>query len=313
MQGKILHGVALHGFVNNYTAYPGRRCALPWADLLMHLRCKYRFANSESANAGSSISSIAGASVSCEGARFMRLCLSAAIVLALTPSAFAQELDIDTVVRDWKKTLSGMKSCACVIERTSVDKAFNTKDEFRGQAFFRKAEKKGDGNLASLELTKTTNPNVIEKYIFTGSELHEYVFATKQVRVYKLPNVDQYLAQADLIGFAFGLGAEHVKERYHLELKKPKTPDNYYHYFLITPKTAHDKAGFTEARLALYRENNLPAQIWFLQPNRNEVTWNFTKIEVNVDIPANRFVPVVPNGWQVVPVTLPAVPPGKKQ
>jgi TIGR03009 family protein len=245
----------------------------------------------------------------------MRLFISAVIVvLAFTPSAFAQEFDIDTVLRDWKKTVSETKSFACVIHRTSFDKAFNTKDEFRGQAFFRKAEKKGDGNLASLELTKTTNPDAIEKYLFTGSELHEYVFANKQVRVHKLPNLQQAcLPQENLVGFLFGVGAEQVRQRYHLELKKTDRPDTYYHYILITPKTARDKAAFTEARLAIYRENNMPAQIWFSQPNKNEVSWTFTKIQFNADIPANRFVPVVPNGWQVVPVALPAMPPAKRQ
>jgi TIGR03009 family protein len=243
----------------------------------------------------------------------MRFFIFALIVLlALSDSATAQEFDINTVLGDWQKTVSGMTSFACLIERTSIDKALDAKDQFHGQVFFQKSRKKGSGNLACLELTKKNNPDVFEKYILTGSELHEYVPAQKIVRVYKLPNANQVgLPQENLMGFLFGLGMEHVKERYTLELKKPSRPDPHYHYVLITPKTARDKADFTVARLALYRDTNMPAQIWYSQPNKNEVTWNFTKVQLNVDIPANQFVPVVPNGWRVVPVALPPILPKK--
>jgi TIGR03009 family protein len=249
-----------------------------------------------------------------DGAHLMRVYLSTLVfVLALAGSASAQELDINTVLRDWQKTVSGMTSFACTIERTSIDKALDAKDVFRGQVFFQKARKKGDGNLAHLELTKKTNPDVFEKYILTGSELHEFVPAQKIVRVYKLPDANQMgLPQENVMGFLFGIGVEHVKERYSMELKKPSRPDPHYHYVLITPKTARDKADFTEARLALYRENNLPAQVWFLQPNKNEVTWNFGKMQLNVPIPPQQFVPAMPPGWRVVAVALPPMLPAKK-
>jgi outer membrane lipoprotein-sorting protein len=87
--------------------------------------------------------------------------------------------------------------------------------------------------------------------------------------------------------------------------------DANYHYILIRPKLDQDKADFIEARLSLYRDNNLPAQIWYLQPNKNEITWTFTKLQLNVQIPLTYFEKDVPKGWTEERV-LPAAPPAAK-
>ena len=218
---------------------------------------------------------------------------------------------LDTVLRGCEKTMTELKNFACVIERTSNDKALDARDELKGYALFVKALKKNDGNLARLQLTKTSNPNVSEKYIFTGSELHEYVSATSEVRVYKLPNAQQAgLPQENLLACLFGMGVEHVKGRYDLELVKPDSANAKFHYLIIRPKTARDKADFTVARLSLYRDTHMPAQIWYSQPNKNEVTWSFTNVQLNVkEIPRKHFEPEVPAGWRVVPVALPALLP----
>src|SRR5258707_5874093 len=138
----------------------------------------------------------------------MRVYLSSVIVvLALAQSAAAQEPNLDAVLRGWEKTMSELKNFACVIDRTSVDKALGAKDDFSGYALFAKPAKKGEGNLSRLQLTKTTNQDVFEKFIFTGSELYEYVSARKEVRVYKLPNAQQMgLPQDNALGFLFGMG-----------------------------------------------------------------------------------------------------------
>jgi hypothetical protein len=43
----------------------------------------------------------------------------------------------------------------------------------------------------------------------------------------------------------------------------------------------------------------LPAQVWFHQPNGDEVTWDFQRVQSNVEIaPAVFEQPKLPPGWQ---------------
>jgi hypothetical protein len=64
--------------------------------------------------------------------------------------------------------------------------------------------------------------------------------------------------------------------------------------------------------LSLYRANHLPAQIWYHQPNGNEITWNFSKLQIDVNIPLEYFNPDMPKDWRmerVQPKGLPAAAP----
>src|SRR6516225_7836041 len=103
------------------------------------------------------------------------------------------------------------------------------------------------------------------------------------------------MQQESFLSFLFGMGAEQAKARYHMTHVVPKPPDKYYHYILVKPKLEQDKSDFIEARLSLYRSNNLPAQIWYLQPNKNEIEWNFSDLQMNVQIPLKYFQ------WEEIP------------
>src|SRR5436309_16130572 len=108
------------------------------------------------------------------------------------------------------------------------------------------------------------------------------------------------MQQESFLSFLFGMGADKAKERYDMTLVFPQDgkPDRTYHYIQIAPKLTQDKADFTFARLSLYRTNHLPAQIWYLQPNKNEIEWNFKEVQVNVQIPLKYFTPEEIPGWR---------------
>src|SRR6185295_8864096 len=112
----------------------------------------------------------------------------------------------------------------------------------------------------------------------------------------------------------FGMGANQAQQRYDMEIvfPAPGKPDPNYHYIQVTPKLAQDKGDFTVARLSLFRSNNLPAQIWYLQPNKNVIEWNFTEVQTNVQIPLKFFQPDEIPGWRterVQPKAPPALAP----
>ena len=222
-----------------------------------------------------------------------------ASVFAVSAQPPAPE-NLDTVLRGWEKSMTELKNFFCIVERESLDKALQTKDAYKGWAMFLKAANAKDSSRARLEMSKTNNPKVFEKYICTGTFLYEYAAATSVVRVHDMPQGKNGGGQQEsFLSFLFGMGSEQAKARYDMTLIVPKTPDRNYHYLQIKPRLPQDKGDFTEARLSLYRGNYLPAQIWYHQPNGNEITWNFSQVQVDRDsVTPQHFVPDLPKGWR---------------
>jgi TIGR03009 family protein len=251
----------------------------------------------------------------------------------MQPITPQEQAALDQVLRGWEKSMTDLRSFITKVDRESLDKALQAKDQYKGYAIFLKANVKDDQSRARLELAKVTNPppdknkadkgkeksdkskeapSVFEKYICTGTYLYEYAAAQKVVRVHDMPQNKKGGQQESFLSFLFGMGADEAKARYEMRPVFPKVPDQYYHYIRIKPKMEADKSDFAEARLSLYKANNLPAQIWYLQPNGNEITWSFTELQVDKDIPLSWFQPDIPKDWRVERVPqkqAPAVPP----
>ena len=229
------------------------------------------------------------------------LLLTGALVMAQpgTPPA-DPNAGLDQVLAGWEKALTSIKSLEAKCQRTTLDKVFQTKEVFSGTAKYLKGAGPGQTSRASLELFKETpqglNRNVFEKYICSGTFLYEYSPANKVIRIHDLPQPKQgQISDDNFLSFLFGMKAHEAKQRYQLTMT---APDQHYHYIHIKPNLQQDKADFTVARLVLLRANFLPAQVWFHQPNGNEVTWNF-KVDPNVDIPASVFAqPQLDPGWK---------------
>ena len=248
--------------------------------------------------------------------RVFYISLCAVLVAALAglarnpapPRQPAAAESLEDVLRDWEKAMTELKSFACEIERKSFDKPVDTRDEHRGYFMFLKANNKEDGIRARYKLHKATNPKIYDEYVFTGTDLYEYAPASNEVRVHKIPKGQQAgFSQEKLLSSLFGLGAEHVKAVCTMELD-PKATKDGFQYIWIRPKPGR-KVEFTQARLALYRSNHLPAQIWYAEANGSDMTWNFSKLQINVPLPERSFHPEVPTGWRLVAVkAAPVVP-----
>ncbi len=250
---------------------------------------------------------------------------SALVVLTSALYASAQGVgqsvakeNLDTVLRGWEKAMTDLQSFACVVERKTLDKALGARDEYKGYAMFMKPQLKGDNSRARLELTKVTNAKIFEKYICTGPFLYEYAPVNQTIRIHNMPQgKDAGMQQESFLSFLFGMGADKAKERYDMTVVFPKDgrPDANYHYIQVVPKLTQDKADFTFARLSLFRSNHLPAQIWYLQPNKNEIEWNFKDQQINVQIPLKYFTPEEMPGWRMerVQPKVPEVAPTVRQ
>jgi TIGR03009 family protein len=108
------------------------------------------------------------------------------------------------------------------------------------------------------------------------------------------------VADNNFLSFLFGMKAEEAKRRYELSLAKE---DQHWIYIDILPRDPADKADFQKARLVLSATTFLPRQLWFVQPNKNEVTWDIPRVDTSAGVNRNDFaVPAQPQGWNVVRV-----------
>lgn len=234
-------------------------------------------------------------------------------LLFLSAFAFAQQdppaqdpnaAKLDEVLNNWEKAMTSVQSIQVGCTRITLDKTFNNKETFKGMAKYLKSGLPGQGSRASLELYKDTDKgprqDIFEKYICTGNFLYEYSPANKVIRVHELPPPKPgQVADDNLLSFLFGMKAAEAKQRYALTYVPPPATDKWYYYLKVQPKHAQDKADFTEARLVLLQSNYMPRQVWFHQPNGNEVTWDFPQMQTNVEIPLAHFQqPALPQGWQ---------------
>jgi TIGR03009 family protein len=204
---------------------------------------------------------------------------------------------LDQMLARWEKEMGTIQSLATEMTRTTVDKTWGTTETYVGRAKYVKP------NLALLEMQKKDNPQVFEKYLCTGTFLYQYVPASKAIHVHELPAPRPGQAPGDdnFLSFLFGMKAEEAKKRYDLKLVKE---DQWYVYIEVMPKLAVDKSDFQKARLVLNQSNFLPRQIWFEQPNGNEISWDLPKAQSGVQIDRNEFAPPqqAPQGWTMVRV-----------
>jgi TIGR03009 family protein len=235
--------------------------------------------------------------------------LTGAALCAQSPApAAAPALDprnaLDAILMRWENAMKGVNSlsvgrpggpAAQQMTRTTLEKAFQNTEVFEGYAKYMKP------NLAVMVLTKRNKPAIYEKYVCTGTFLYWYVPQDKKIRVYEMPQAkDGRGADDNFLTFLFGMKAADAKKKYDLTLLPAPANDKWYSYILIKPKTEADRKDFAKARLVLNNATFLPRQLWFEQPNGNEITWDFPRLVVNGnDVQRADFaMPQLEKGWE---------------
>jgi TIGR03009 family protein len=223
------------------------------------------------------------------------------------PQPDPHEARLLAILQNWEKAMGSINSLVAECTRTQVDKVFQSTKVFTGKAKFLKP------NKASLEMRNKQNPDDFEKYVCSGSELCVYNPKAQTIQIHKLPPPKPGQPQEDnFLSFLMGMKAAEAMKRYKLTLL-PSTPETekWYFYVQVLPRDKADMADFSRARLVLTTNTYLPRQLWFEQPNGNEVTWDFDKLYKDVQLPPVEFQrPVAPPGWQLVPAERPAGPGG---
>ncbi|MCI0684150.1 MAG: TIGR03009 domain-containing protein [Gemmataceae bacterium] len=222
-----------------------------------------------------------------------------------SPAPAPADPRLDIVLSNWEKAMLNVQSLSAEVKRTKLDKTYQTTELFEGTAHYLRGGA-GQTSRASMELFKKSQPQVFEKYLCTGNFLYEWAPASKVIRRHELPTPKQgQLADDNFLSFLFGMKAEHAKARYQMTYVPAPANDKWYQYLRIQPKHAADKVDFTEARLVLLASNYLPRQLWFLQPEGHEVTWDFPRVTSPSNLGPQHFAhPQLPADWKLVPVPL---------
>jgi len=210
------------------------------------------------------------------------------------------KVGLDDILASWERSMKGVTSLTATLNRTTLQKTFQATEVFEGTAKYMRP------NLAMLYMSKKNRPEIFEKYVCSGNFLYEFVPREKLLRVHELPQPKQgQVGEDNLLTFLFGMKAAEAKRRYDLMVLAPPPNDKWYFYILIKPKTQRDKNDFSRARLVLHNTTFLPRQLWFEQPNGNEITWDFLKMDVKTPLARADFgPPPVPTGWKMVKIPL---------
>jgi TIGR03009 family protein len=217
------------------------------------------------------------------------------------PPQAAADPRLEAVLAGWEKSMTELTSFKATCVRTNLDKTFNAREEFVGDALFLKGAGPKQSSRAMLELVSRKKKDVFEKYICTGTYLYEYQPAAKLIRVHDMPHTGSGVGDDNFLQFLFGMKSAEAKSRYHMTYVPAPATDKWYHYLRVIPKLPGDKADFSEARLVLMADTFLPRQLWYQQPNGNEITWDFPKVERNANIPLSAFDAPrqLPQGWEM--------------
>jgi TIGR03009 family protein len=207
---------------------------------------------------------------------------------------------LDQYLLRWEQEMMRVQSLAATLKRTEKDPTINQQRLYEGYAQYMKV---GSGpsalNMAMLQMSPPGKPNdIAEKFVCTGTYLYQFVPSTKVIRYYELPKPQQgNVADDNFLSFLFGMKAAEAKKRYILELAGE---DQWYVHIKVQPRFQTDKADFTAAQIALYKDSFLPAQLWFKQVDGSEVTWQIPAIRSGVQLKREAFeAPQLPPGWKL--------------
>jgi TIGR03009 family protein len=199
---------------------------------------------------------------------------------------------LDATLLSWEKAMGGISSLYTEVKQQTTDKVRLSIDNFTGEARYLKP------NKASLYLKNDKKPADFQYLIINGQNAYKFEPTQKEIHIYTLPAAKQgQISDENLVSMLFGMKAVEAKRRYEMQLTKE---DQWYFYIQVLPREAQDKADFTRAELVLTKSTSMPRRIWFENPNGNETTWEFTKLQPNVVLKTSDFdQPAPPKEWQL--------------
>ena len=269
--------------------------------------------------------------------RFLVVACISPVFFAAVGTSSAQEAAkpdrCERVLRYWEQTMASVPTLEADCKQTRTSRRFGTAEVYEGK--FRYLQ--SPTVHASVELQRTDDAKNRSKIVLNDDGVFIYQYDAKQVCASKLPKEQRgpgsnplslivnplgfeytfssFLARGLLVpgekepAYAeltlFGATMSEAKKRFEVTLKGE---DEYYFYLEVRPRRSKDVVNFQVGRLTLLKTTYLPAQIWYQQPNGDEITWAFTHVEPAAkNLQPADFTTPTPEGWKKIVSPLPNV------
>jgi TIGR03009 family protein len=216
------------------------------------------------------------------------------------PAPQSTEARLDQILNFWEQVTRQTTAFDAVCNRTRTSARFGTTEVYEGTLRLLK----GEPNLlyASLELHRKDDGAVFEKVILNEKGVWAFDPTAKVVSLYELPKRAGFFENSP-ISLVYGMKSADIKKRFDIQLKGE---DQHYFYLEILPRTDGDKMNFSKVRLTLTRATYLPRQLWWQQPNQDQVVYDLPRVDSRANHlrPGDFGSPQPPPGWRI------ALPPG---
>lgn len=232
-----------------------------------------------------------------------------------TPDPQLQKL-LDPILESWEKSSKNLESMHVVFKCEKYDPNFKVTTRLDGHAKF--LNDRGDYR-AFFELRDPGNKvENYEKILYTGTHVYIFRGAIGVVEAYPIDPKQKNKGLDDgPLALLFGMSAKAAKERYQIVVDRLSTDkDRWYTYIHVWPNFAKDKSDFLWAEVAIYNHErkdasgktlvprHMPARVVFVEPSKNQVTWEIQLLERNGKsvLPEDFVAPAqrdLPKGWKL--------------
>jgi TIGR03009 family protein len=223
---------------------------------------------------------------------------------AAPPASIELDQKLTALLQRWEQETARLETMSAKLTCSRKNPVFNKVEVLEGHAKFMKLP---DGTYgASLYLQNKNNPESYERYICTGRRVYVFRPHEKAINVYDLPPKQAgQLPDDGALPFLFGMKAQTARQRYDLRLSRE---NEWYTYVDALPRYPRDQNDFIYSRLTIMNREHpsvgvprdMPRQIYWVEPNKVEVTWDITHVQRNVPGSVNRAdfqKPDLPRGW----------------
>ncbi len=197
-----------------------------------------------------------------------------------SPATPASDPRLDQLLARWEKELRAVKqSMAAEVRCARKEAVFGKTRLSTGWIKFMRPD------LARMDLTDTENAARYDRWICTGSHVYNFAPTEKTIYVYSLEQSQKgQMPDEGPLQFLSDMNAQKMKQRYGLKISKV---DANYTYLDVFPKFAKDMQDFSYARLVILNQSDrpalaslvgLPIQLYMVEPNKSEVTYDVLRI-----------------------------------
>ena len=202
-------------------------------------------------------------------------------------SDFSLDPTIDEIFQSWKVSCIELESYAFDIRVEENDRVFGVKKDRQIQIKML-MEQDGSCWIRFDELEKPDRP--ISSILIVGSKCYQLSYSDKSIvcfdlsrRMMKTELANKCWAIIPLLPF-FHTSDVDLYQRFEISLVQK---DQHYSWIKFIPLNKEDKRDMSVAQVGVINYHNaispkhFPLQIMWREPGSKDITWNFTKVQIN--------------------------------